>query len=84
MKKVYSKPEILFEDFTLSTSIASCEVQVEAMINECTVEFVPGVSNLFLEGMEICDVQIVDGSNEMNNDGLCYHQPSPSNNIFNS
>lgn len=81
MKKVYSKPEIMFEDFTLSSSIASCDVQAESTMDQCAVEFVPGVSYIFLEGMNICDVPIVDGSGE---DGVCYHNPTPGNNLFNS
>lgn len=82
MKKVYSKPEIMFEDFTLSTSVASCEVQVESMMYECAVEFVPGVYFMFDDQVNGCNFPVEDGSEEAN--GICYHVPTPSNNVFGS
>ena len=82
MKKVYSKPEIIFEDFTLSTSIASCDVQANSAIYQCAVEFVPGVGFLFDSTEYGCNMLIEDGSEDYN--GICYHNPTPSNNVFNS
>ena len=82
MKKVYSKPEIMFEDFTLSTSVASCEVPAESMMYECAVEFIPGVMYLFDGQVSGCTTPVEDGSEEDN--GICYHVPTPSNNVFGS
>ena len=83
MKKCYSKPQIMFEDFSVSTNIATdCKTQVLSVPGSCGVEFIPGVMTIFLENVSGCDVQIVDGSPEY--DGICYYNPTPSNSVFNS
>lgn len=75
MKKVYSKPEILFEDFTVTTTIsAGCDKKVNSTENVCVVEFAPGM-NLFTSDVGACDTPIADGSDDYGNDGLCYHVP---------
>ena len=90
MKKTYAKPEIMFEDFTLTTSIAAgCEVQDtnKATINSCGLDF-SGVA-VFTDRMSGCLVpggvavpdDDMDGDAEWN--GICYHNPSGTN-IFNS
>lgn len=86
MKKIYSKPEIVFESFTLSTNIAGdCDKKVTTYAKDAC-------------GITGSDPELVwfsfsaDGSNcnapgtgsEMTNDGFCYHNPSESNNLFNS
>lgn len=38
MKKVYSKPEIMFEDFTVAASIAACDLTPKVAENVCPVE----------------------------------------------
>ena len=79
MKKTYTKPEIMFEDFSLSTSIAlGCEIAAHHAQNQC-----PYVEEYFGEVIfteklvGICTVTVPDGYN-----GLCYHVPSASQNIF--
>lgn len=90
MKKTYMKPEIMFEDFTLTTNIAAgCEVQdVNAStINSCGLDF-SGVP-VFIEGMTGCagGIEVPDPNNT--GDGqdpytsICYHNPSGTN-VFNS
>ena len=85
MKKAYSKPQFLFEDFTLSTNIAGdCEVDTHLPSNNtCGVDF-SGVT-VFLEGMGGCaggiEVDNVGGDGEFNK--ICYHVPYGQN-LFNS
>lgn len=87
MKKAYMKPEIMFEDFTLSTNIAgTCEVDtnIQGMAStSCGLDF-SGLM-VFLDGMGGCtDIKVdnVGGDGEFN--GICYHVPSGDKNLFNS
>lgn len=79
MKKVYSKPEIIFEDFALSTNIAGpCEYRVNISDNACGVKF--GKDVIFITGVTGCKEIVVEGSTLY--DELCYHNPYESNNAF--
>ncbi len=81
MKK-YTKPEIFFEDFSLSTSIAACanEAQFSGEFNPCKgYEFAPGVI-LFVNAETGCNVY----NNTDQNDEYCYHVPNTSLNLFGS
>ena len=85
MKKVYEKPMIVFENFSMSTNIAAgCEVQTNTPSeNQCGVNM-SGI-NVFLEGMTGCDdfpVTNVGGDGQYGN--LCYHVPVGKDNLFNS
>ena len=80
MKKAYSKPEIFFEDFSLSTNIAAgCELFPNFAENECGVKW--GKKNLFIVGITGCSTIVEDEKGE--NDYPCYHNPSDPN-VFNS
>lgn len=80
MKKAYVKPDIIFEDFTLSTSIAAgCERQTDTPSwNMCGVAF--GNMNLFLSSISACTDPVEDDGSL----GYCYHNPSDLTNLFNS
>lgn len=81
MKKKYTKPVIVFEDFSLSTSIsAGCESQptTSTDFNTCGVLF--GEDIIFVSGLGGCQVQVVEGTEDA--DGTCYHNPSDEKNIF--
>ena len=84
MKKVYTKPEIMFEDFTLSVNIAGdCEVKTNTPSQmQCAYkvndEFL-GELNLFVNGVTAC----LD-SNDGEYNGFCYHTPTEAQNLFNS
>lgn len=82
MKKQYSKPDILFESFTLSTSIAgSCETVLDnPSANQCGIKM--GFKTYFTESVAGCSTDVIDGSGDLN--GLCYHVPFDTNNVFNS
>lgn len=79
MKKEYKKPELLFDSFELSMSIATGCVgtPVGPTQNTCGIDY--GAEVLFLNGMTVCTTKIEDG-----NGGYCYHAPSPGNSLFNS
>ena len=84
MKKVYSKPIVVFEDFTLSTNIAGdCEHKTNTpSINQCGVN-ASGI-NVFMTGMQGCEdfpVGTPGGDGEFGN--ICYHVPYGEN-LFNS
>lgn len=87
MKKAYTKPQIMFEDFTLTTNIANnCEVQINTQSSgTCGLDFGPYV--VFLDTMvNICTgdgiVKSEGGDGQYNE--LCYHVPQGSENLFNS
>lgn len=79
MKKTYEAPEILFESFSLSTSIsAGCEFKNGLLTEgECGYQTRGGV--IFVEGVNGCKYTEPD-----TNDSLCYHVPNEYANIFNS
>lgn len=79
MKKAYSKPDIIFEDFSLSTSIAAgCEeIPVNSTTN-CGVQF--GRQTIFLDGIQGCARVVQEDLSEF--DRLCYHNPSADYNVF--
>ena len=81
-KKIYSKPEILFEDFSLSTNIAAgCEKVPFSNVENCGVKW--GKLVLFgEEGYSNCSNKIIEGKNSYDN--LCYHNPNEGFNVFNS
>ncbi len=81
MKRAYKKPEIMFEDFSLSVNIASCDVSTNFAKNVCKYEWTPS-KGLFLEGMNLCDIKIADGDPAYN--GICYHQPVADSQLFSS
>lgn len=82
MKKTYSKPVIVLESFSMSTSIAAgCEAIIDTSLGgQCGLDF--GKYTVFLEDVNGCDREVIDGNNEFNN--LCYHVPTSDNNLFNS
>ena len=84
MKKTYSKPEIMFESFTMSTNIAAgCEKTFGLYSRgACGIPTnTPGVTifNSTLNGD--CTA---DGGDSATYNGLCYHVPIESDNLFNS
>ena len=98
MKKAYSKPDIVFEDFSRSTSIAAgCEVNPSPFADDkqpCGVQYFPGVY-IFSQTMNGCTRKVVDGKPgsaenkdqnmvDENNNALCYHNPTVNFNVFNS
>lgn len=84
MKKKYSKPDIMFESFAVSTSIAATCVTRTYEQFACAVEFshAPGKTVFAEEG--ICEIVVtpdVDGDFQWGE--FCYHVPG-GNPSFNS
>lgn len=82
MKKYYIAPEILFEDFSVSTSIAAgCEVKTDLPTStQCGLKW--GKKTLFTDTMSICSMTPGSGTDPYTE--LCYHNPSEDYNLFNS
>lgn len=84
MKK-YTKPMIVFESFTLSTSIAGdCEEKIKTFSEgQCAYKFVDEFGdtyNVFIVGIQACTTHGNDGSY----DKFCYDVPLGGIQIFNS
>lgn len=85
MKKVYEKPEILFESFSLSTNIAGdCEAPYVGNPSKgnCGVSTSAPQITIFTSDPNVCTIPDSDGDDMYN--GLCYHVPTEYNNLFNS
>lgn len=85
MKIKYSKPDIMYESFSLSTSIAStCAIKTGTDLQaakQCGYDY--GGLILFLNSMtNVCDVKTEDGSPVF--DSICYHVPTTTTGLFNS
>lgn len=86
MKKVYEAPAIMFEDFSLTTNIAgNCEVIISnhTQSSGCAYVYNDGRGNslsVFTDTMGSCTYKPANGDYN----GLCYHVPYESNNLFNS
>lgn len=82
MKKTYTKPQILFESFAMSTNIAAgCEIIItNSTKNVCGYEgSAPGVV-IFTNEVTGCLFPQVD----TDANGFCYDVPVQTNNLFNS
>lgn len=81
MKKTYSQPDIVFESFSLATSItAQCAFQTNLQTQgTCFVQF--GAFRVFTTEVSGCvDNGIAIPGDEFN--GFCYHVPTNGTNIF--
>ena len=79
-KRKYSKPEIFFDDFSLSTNIAAgCEFIPIDNATECGVPYGRG-KVIFTQLMTGC-IDKVGADGEFN--GICYHNPTDYQ-VFNS
>lgn len=80
MKKAYVKPELYFENFELSTSIAACAYNDPGSTNQASKNscgWYDGAYYVFLDGVQGCTYYEDDGYS-----GICYH--GFANNIFGS
>ena len=81
MKKTYVKPQVFFEDFQLSASIAAgCEYTTNHAMNVCVYQIVGG-RNVFIDARTNCvDITVPDGQYG----NVCYHVPAGTSNLFTS
>ena len=81
MKKAYSKPQIVFESFVLSRSIASgCEFISGnySDASSCTFTDPKTKWNIFINSQ--CEI----GSDTLEDGDICYHVSTEDRTIFNS
>ena len=88
MRKAYSKPQILFEDFTVSTSIATgCkETGANSAYLTCGFDF-PGIGSVFTTALTaVCTGFAVPDNGDKDGvwNELCYHVPDGDNALFTS
>ena len=86
MKSIYISPEIVYEDFSLSTNIAgNCESIVgNPTQGTCAVQGTGGVA-VFDGTVSACVFTPGSfGQPEDKWDGFCYHVPIESQSLFNS
>ncbi len=83
MKSKYTKPQIMFEDFSLSVSIANCEVTTSLHYRgTCGLKY--AWYTLFDSSLgDVCNRDFSSVSTPYD-DSLCYHNPSESYNLFSS
>ena len=81
MKKTYSRPEVSYENFQLSQSIASgCEGIANFAEDMCSVTYkVFGAEAQLFTLSEVCRDNV-----PRKDDYVCYHAPSEANNVFSS
>ena len=82
MKKTYSKPEIMFENFAVSSNIAAgCSILTNYAENECsyvyTDEFDTTYNIFTISG--VCTTYQQDGYA-----GICYHVAADTSSLFTS
>lgn len=81
MKKAYSAPDIAFESFSLSSSIAACDVETNHSQGTCGYRMDDGTV-IFMTGVTGCDWEIDSPSGSYN--GICYDNPSDLKTLFSS
>lgn len=81
MKKTYSAPDIVFESFSLSVSIAACAVETNYGQYECGYKHDPE-NIIFVSGVSGCKEVVEDGDPVF--DGVCYHVPAEDKQLFGS
>lgn len=96
MKKKYEKPMVLFEDFTMSTNIAGdCDVLTSSPNEKSSCAYtdeyfdptigMPVEVNIFLVGNGNCTTtQVVESDTISGYQGVCYHVPTETSDLFNS
>lgn len=81
MKKTYEKPEVYFESFELSTSIAAgCETVIKTSTQGACPYVTDSGRAIFTDTVTACTTKSGDTGTKYG----CYHVPIDTNNIFNS
>ena len=88
MKKTYTKPEISFESFLMSTNIANdCDFKTSQQAKG-TCGYKPSDRwvgpNVFISSATGCGATYPDGVYADGTDTVCYHNPTDTTNLFNS
>ncbi len=78
MKKTYTKPQIVFDSFELSQSIARCEIISNVVKEVCGWYDEESGMTIFVAG--VCEWTSQDDTYA----GICYHVPAEAYNLFSS
>ena len=79
MKKTYTKPQILIENFTISQSIAGdCNIIITNATQGVCAYMDRGGNAVFTNLISDCTYKQTDG------DSVCYNVPIATNDLFNS
>ena len=82
MKKKYVKPQIIIENFSLSTTIAGdCEGDPVGNPTRGTCAVI-GSGDIYMFSGTVSQCEFVIDGDQW--DGFCYHVPTEYNNLFNS
>lgn len=81
MKKAYSTPDIAYESFALSTSIAACDEPTSFNKGTCGYRFSFDLV-VFIQGVVGCETGIIDEDGVFND--ICYDNPADMKNLFSS
>lgn len=77
MKRAYTKPMVIAENFTLSSSIAACSIKIGFLDNACVVrdpDTPPEMRSFALmQPVYFSHVCEIDSANIQLNDSLCIH-----------
>ncbi len=80
MKRTYIKPDICFDSFEMSTSMAAgCEMIGSNQDAYACPVLIPAWGISVFMALGICDTHPPE-----NMDTICYHVPTADNNVFNS
>lgn len=83
MKRAYTKPDVFFESFALNTAIsANCEKRANFAPDICGYEYTDSINVFTIEVAGCRSGVVLDRNDEF--DGICYHNPTDLNNLFNS
>lgn len=77
MKKIYSKPDIYFDNFSMSTAIAgNCSTVTDTYAGgQCGLEYTDTII-IFANDVSQCNFKVGDSSIDAEWNGICYHVPS--------
>jgi hypothetical protein len=86
LKRAYQKPDIYFDSFAMCTSIAgACGTDTNTPAQfKCGLEYTDTIT-IFAESLEgACNFNVAVEAKDAEWDGICYHVPYGTNNLFNS
>lgn len=77
MKKIYGKPDIYFDNFSMSTAIAGdCSVVTNtAGGGECGLPYTDTII-IFTSTVDQCNFKVGNNTVDAEWNGICYHVPS--------
>lgn len=82
MKKIYRKPEIMFENFAIATSIASGCGTITKLMGENACGYQPPRFTEVVFTSEISQCTNIEDDGDYN--GICYHNPTDGFDLFTS